>query len=92
MYIAVGLKERSDRGKKIREIISHNDRTSERNRKPYVASKWCREMVNQAKRDGEKSGGYKPSGRFIDELKKRGGGGSIPEHAKKELRENGYKV
>jgi hypothetical protein len=49
-------------------------------------------MVNQAKRDGEKSGGYKPSGRFIDELKKRGGGGSIPEHAKKELRENGYKV
>lgn len=63
MYITSGLKAR----KRFEKSIS----TSEPTRKPYQASKWCRDMVNQIKRDTDSKGNYKPSGSFVNELEKK---------------------
>lgn len=39
--------------------------------KPYKQSNWSRDMIKQARTDSNKPGGYKPSGRFLDELNKK---------------------
>lgn len=92
MYIANGMKERSERRKIIKEHIDYQESEILKNRKSYEPSKWAKDMYSQINRDSQKKGGYKPSGCFIDQLRNKQGTPKVPEHAKSELREMGYKV
>ena len=91
-HISVGMKARDKAIKKSYDKIDAQEKAVKSMGKEYKASKWCREMAQQIKRDEKKPGGYKPSGAFIDSLRKHGGMPKVPEHAKAELREKGYRV
>ena len=73
MYVTVGMKERDRMRKRSHASIERQEKELLAKRKPYKASQWCRDMAKQIKRDSEKKGGYKPSGAFMNELRKHSG-------------------
>ena len=85
VYVTSGLKVTQRNSKLIKEAIEHQERVQKEKRKPYEPSKWGRDMVNQIKRDGQKEGGYKPSGAFIDQLNSKGKRKAAPQEAKDEF-------
>ena len=91
MLVTVDLKERNKRKKIINEIICHNEKVAN-DRKPYKASDWCRSMAKAAVRATDSKGNFRLGSTFINELRNKQGTPKVPEHAKQELKDKGYRV
>ena len=87
MYITTGLMKRNRFAKNRGETISNMEKEAQSNRKPYVLSNWGKEMVSSIKSATDSEGNFKPGGKIIEELDKKGAF-KINEHAEKLVKDN----
>lgn len=92
MYVTTGLKERNNRKKQINAIIDHNEKQAQAMRKPYKPSNWCKDMVRAAIRATDSKGNFKPGSSFTNQLRNHQNLPKVPNHAKQDLRDKGFKI
>lgn len=90
MLITTGLMARNRESS--RKLNTINSAEREIKGKPYVASKWARDMVNAANSMTNSRGEFKPSGSFLRELDRKGGLKQVPKHSIDELKKKTHEI
>jgi len=91
VYVTADLKVKQRNRKLIQEQIQYQESEMKNSRKPYKASKWCRDMTNTIKRQTDSNGRHNAGSVFLDQLHRKYKA-KVNDHAKADLRKMGHDV